>query len=387
MAYLSKNSAEMLNTALQKIQLNTPITNISPGSVARAMAELVTSELGDFYDILNFNTGQNLVGTATGQSLDLIASLYGLARQTLTQVASVDASLGVFYFYVTSPATQTIVIPNGTQLYTDNTSYVGLLFNYETVGTTVIPVGHTKAWASIQPNFTTGVYTAGTGTLTVIDPNFPQPAGTTVYCTNPKPIPAQTTQESDDSFRARIIAQVSTAAGGTSGALRFSALNVPGVRDVTVLDAPYGLGTVGAFVVTNDNLPGSPVINTVTNVLSAIKPAGVRLYVTQPSLLPVDIAASIVLNPVASNPDNTNAIQSTTNAIVTFLNQPLVGTPLIYNDLIQAILNATDYTLDVIINDYAVNGAQVIQQNYTPGNTEQLIPGAINVSVAASTVI
>lgn len=375
----------MLSSATQKLINTTPITNVSPGSVARAMLEIVTSELGDFYSIMDFNTSQNLLATATGNSLDLIGSLYNIQRKTLSDAAAFAASLGLFYFYVNTPWNQTIVIPNGTNIYTDTTTYVGQQFTYQTVGDTYLLAGHTKAWASIQPNFSSGVYTAGANTLTIIDPSFIQPSGIIVYCTNPQPIPAQTTQESDDSYRARIIAGVNTAAGGTLTSMRLTGLAINGVRDISIREAPYGLGTIEALVVTNDNQPTSTIINTVTNVLASVKPAGIRMYVTQPNLLPVDVGVSLVLRTDVPGLNVTNTIQVTTNAIINFLNAPSVGQPLIYYQLIQTILDATDYTSDVIVNDFAVNGVEVLRQNYNPADNELIVSGAVVVSIASST--
>lgn len=382
--YLSKTSTDMLQAAIQKLQSNTSITNTSAGSVARAIAEMVTSELGDFYSILNFNTQQNLVSTASGQSLDLIGKLYGVKRKTLNDVAALSAGTGVFYFYLAFPWNQTVTIPAGTKVYTDTADYVGRQFYYQTIGDTVIAPGHTRAWATLQPSFQAGAFSPGANTVTIIDPAFQQPTGNQVYCTNPKAIPTQTTQESDDSYRARIILATQTAAGGTLTSIRFAALAVNGVRDVAIRETPFGLGTFQVLVVTDTNQPSASVLSDVSTAISLVRPAGVRVYLAQPTLLPVDFSCSLVLASYVPNINTTQTIQSTTNAIITFLNAPSVGTPLVYNELISAILNATDYTQDVIVNDFAVNGVEVLRQNYVPAADQQIVPGAVTVSIAAS---
>lgn len=384
MAYLTKSNTQILQECLQKIS-RIGISNISPGSFARAIAEIITTELGDFYAILDFNSNQNLVQSATGTSLDALGVLYNVQRQTVTQSEAIAANLGVFYFYIDQPWTQAVFIPSGTNVYTDVDTFVGKQFSYQTVTDSYILPGHTKVWASIRPNFQAGYYSAGPNTLTVMDPLFQQPAGITVKCTNPKAIPIQTTSESDTSYRARIIQSVNTTSGGTVGAMRFVALTVPGVRDVIMRDIPYGLGTVEALVVTNDNLPNNlGVVNNVTSVLVNNKPAGIRVYVRQPVLLPVDVGVTIIPNPNASNVNVSNAMQLTANAITNFLNAPTVGSPLVYYELIQTILSATDYTSDVVVNDLAVNGVQILRQNYTPASDQQIIPGNIVVNVATS---
>jgi hypothetical protein len=293
--------------------------------------------------------------------------------------------LGVFYFYIPQPWSQAILIPSGTFVYTDLTTHIGQQFSYQTVGDSWILPGHTKVWATIKPNFQAGYFSAGPGSLTVVDPNFQQPMGVTVYCTNPKAIPTQVTAESDDSYRARIIQSVNTTSGGTLGAMRMLALGAAGVRDIVLRDLPYGLGTVEALVVTEDNIPNNlGVINSVTSILVNVKPAGVRVYVKQPTVLPVDVGVTIITAPGAANVNVSNAMQLTANAISNFLNAPTVGTRLVYYELIQAILDATDYTADVIVNDLAVNGVQILRQNFTPASDQQLVPGNIVVNVSQS---
>jgi 4-aminobutyrate aminotransferase-like enzyme len=56
-AYLRKNTSEILREVLKKLQDHTPITSVSPGSVARAIAEAIVSEHGDMYEIMDFNMG------------------------------------------------------------------------------------------------------------------------------------------------------------------------------------------------------------------------------------------------------------------------------------------------------------------------------------------
>lgn len=379
MAYLTKQGPQILVDALRKLSVTTTISNTSPGSVARALTEIITTELGDFYNILDFNTTQASVATAQGRSLDLIGVLYNTIRKSISNLAAVDASLGSFYFYIDTPYSANLIIPSGTHIFTDNTTFVGLQFSYSTVGDVVIPVGHTKAFASIRPDFSTANFTAGVGTLTVFNPSFIQPLGTTIRCTNPKAIQAQILQEDDDSYRARIIASVRTATGGTLDAVRMAALNVSGVRDISIRNTPYGLGTFEVLVVSEDNSISTQVVLAVQTIIDATSPLGVRSFLRQPTLLPVDISCSIMIQPTALNVDKDNTISRTRVAILRYLNTPLVGTPLIFNELIQAAMNATDITTDIVFNNFAINGTPVLRRNYFPAADEQLIPGQITV--------
>src|SRR4051812_9003198 len=114
MAFLAKSSDEILRNALSALTNNTPITSVGPGSIARAITEAITTELGDLYSIMDFNLNLNMVSTAMGSVLDLMGQLYNIPRKSISDIAAIDKSLGSFYFYLDSPAPQVVTIPNGT---------------------------------------------------------------------------------------------------------------------------------------------------------------------------------------------------------------------------------------------------------------------------------
>lgn len=381
MAFLVKTKEQLLQQALFKLRQDTAITATSPGSVARALTEAITNEIGDFYSVLDFNMSSTVVSTAQGRNLDLLGALYNIRRKTLTDIATIDKALGSFYFYLDTPHSSSISIPIGTRVYTSTDNVVGTQYSYATTENVIIPSGRTRVYASIRPQFGDSVFTAGPNTVTVIDPNFVQPVGATVKATNPKAIDAQLGYEDDASYRARIIKGVRTAVGGTLEAVRLTGLNVNGVRDITIRDAPYGLGSFEALVVAEDNLINGRVLTAAATVMELARPVGVRMYVRQPDVLPLDVHASIVIRNV--NVDQTNVARRTEVGILRYLNTMLIGTPLVYNQLIQAILDATDVVSDTTITRLAVNGVEILRKNYTPDSDQQIIPGEVLVTIAS----
>lgn len=249
-SYLSKSRKELLRVALQKLQRETPITSIGPGSVARSLAEVVLSELGDFYSIMDFSTAMGFISSAQGRSLDLLGELYAIQRKQLTSVASISQSVGAFYFYIDSPYGSDITVPAGTKVSMDIDNFVGDTYSYRTDSSVVIAAGRTRAYAGLTPEFNDSVFTAGADTL--VKHNFTSPGDTTVKCKNPKVIAPQVGFESDSNYRNRIVKAVRTSAGGTVDAIRFAGLGVNGVRDVKIRPSIYGLGTVEALVVPED---------------------------------------------------------------------------------------------------------------------------------------
>lgn len=384
MAFMIKTEQQILQRVLQKLERDTPITSTGAGSVARAFAEAITSELGDFYKILDFNFNLESVSTAQGRALDLFGELYNIPRKTLSSVATIDASLGSFYFFVDTPAPSTIVIPIGTRIFTNAAGLGGLAFTYQLVNPVVITQGRTRSFGTIQPLFADSVYTAGVNTLTAHDFTG-APLGTTVKCTNPKPISAQTGFEADDDYRIRIIQAVRTASGGTSNSLRLAGLGVAGVRDIVVRETPYGLGTFETIVIVETQAIAPTVLQNVQTVINGLRPVGVGFFIREPNKVPFSITANV---PVSSIPNlDVDSLNSRVQiGLIRYLNTLVIGSPLVYNQMIQSIFNvAPDIIIDVVLTSFQANGQEVVRRNYVPKTDELIIPGEINLAVMQTT--
>jgi uncharacterized phage protein gp47/JayE len=379
-AYFSKSKDELLRKALKKVADTTPITSTGPGAVARALVEVMTDQLGDYYASLDFNVSQGVVTTASGRSLDLIGQLYNVERKKLADLAAEDQQIGAFYFYLDSPASQDIIIPRGTRVSTDTNSVLGDTFIYGTTEQAVISTGHTRGYCTIRPLFETAIYTAGVGTLTTH--GFTGgPLGVTIHCTNPKAIEPVVGFEADEAFRTRLIKSVRVAAGGTEDAIRFAILSIPGIRDVKVREAPYGLGSFEVVLVAEDYTMMIGLTEIVGRAMSKVKPLGVRCIVSQPTLQHVDLKASITVKPEFAT--NTNGVlRRVNNTILRYLNTLSVGDPLVYNRLVTVILDAVDSITDVTFTRFAVNGQEVLRKNFAPADNEQLVPGDIQVTIS-----
>jgi len=373
--YANKEKREILRAALQKLQSTTPITAIGPGSVARSLAEAVTNELGDFYAAMDYNTSMGLVSTATGRALDLIAQLYGVERKKLTNLATIDESVGAFYFYLEQPHTSQIQIPQGTFVYTNVENFIGDQYTYVTTADVTIPAGRTRVYAPIRPNFADSVFTAGKHTITEHNVNI---ENVDLFCTNPKAISPQLGYESDENLRLRLKKAVRTSAGGTIEAVRFSGLAVHGVRDVKIRSAPYGLGSLEALVVTEARDNAVEVVSQVIDALEETRPAGVRLFVREPDYTRCNLRATIIIRKDLDVDENGTA-QRAVNGVLRYLNRLMPGEKLVYTQLVQSILDASDAIADVNISRLQLNDVDVLRSNYQPEEDHQIIPGELRI--------
>lgn len=378
-AFVQRTSGDALRVALEKLAATTPITAIGPGSVARALTEVVTTELDAFYSIMDYNTSLNLVSTAQGRALDLIAQLYNIERKRLTELATIDEQIGSFYFYIDEPHTQDISIASGTRVLTSVQDYVAERYTYVTTKTVTIGAGRLRAYAPLRPEFNDSIFTAGKDTLVVH--TVPAFSGPVLRCTNPKPIAQQLGLETDDNFRARVIKEVRASAGGTVDALRFRGLSINGVRDVKVRTSPYGLGTAEVLIVPEDSDPDGSILRNVTAALETVSPVGVTLYVRQPNYTNLDLEATIFIRPdVDVNPAGT--ARRAEVGIQRFANRLLPGDTLVYTQLIQSILDASDAILDVRITSMRIAGTEVLRRNYKSETDQQIVYGNITVRPA-----
>jgi uncharacterized phage protein gp47/JayE len=380
--YLKKTKSEILSTALDKLQTYTSITSLGPGSVARSLTEAITSEIGDLYDILDFNLTQTYLSTASGTALNSIGELYGVERKEVPELAVIDKALGSFFFYIDSPSVQDIVIPNGTNIYTSAVSYVGIQHSFSTVSETRIPAGSTRSYVSIQPNFNDTVYSAGRGTLIFHDA---QPVnGSTIFSTNPKTIAPLPGFESDNDYRLRIIKQIRVNTAGTTEAVRFAGLSVSNVRDVKIRQAPYGMGSFEAIVVPEQGNNRTQTINNARAAMEAVRPLGTRMFVKAPSLLPVDIKLAIFIPGVNESTVSDNLKSRALIGVRRYLGSLLPGQPLVYNRVVQIVLESNNYITDVSISSMTINGSRELNKNYQPKDDEQLTAGNIVVNIGSN---
>lgn len=381
-AYLIKNKDEILRQAITKLEKNTGITATAPGSIARTMIELITSELGDMYDLLDFNLSQHFLTTASGSALDMIGALYGVTRKSESNLITITKNSGAFYFYLTSPASVNLIIPSGTMIYTNISSYVGQVYSYVTTEDTIIPAGRLRAYASIKPAFTDSVFTAGTNTLNIH--TYTPPSGITVLCKNTKPIQAQIGYEDDESYRFRITKAIRVGAAGTAEAVRFAGLAVPGVRDIKINQAPYGLGSFEVIVVPEDYNGVAEIVNKVTTAINAVRPLGVRVFIKRPMIKVVNVNVNLVI-PAANVSGVADAARlRAKEAISRYVASLLPGEQFVYNRFVQLVLDSSEAVKDLVVVSFTVAGAEASRRNYQPESDHHLVPGNITVGIATA---
>jgi len=234
-----------------------------------------------------------------------------------------------------------------------------------------------RACVSITPLFSDGICTAPINTLTAND--YISPTNTVVKCTNPKEIAASEAYETDADYRVRIIKAIRVASSGTIEAVRFAGLNVQGVRDIKIRQSPYGLGSFEVMVVPETETQARIITQQVRSVIEGVRPVGVTMFVKSPVLRPLDLTVSVMSNSVSS-PEYVNLKDRVRIAITRYLNTLMPGDTLVYNKMIQEMMDSSGIIKDIQVLKYAPNGVDAIRRNYTPKEYEQVVPGNIQIS-------
>jgi uncharacterized phage protein gp47/JayE len=334
------------------------------------------------YDLLDFNLSQHFISTASGAALDMLGSLYGVSRKSQSNLVTISKRTGSFCFYLDSPAPFNIVVPVGTKVYTNTSTFVGQQYSYETTEQAIIPAGRVRAFVGIKPLFTDSVFTAGSNMLVVH--NFASPPGYPVLCKNPKPIQAQAGYEDDESYRFRITKAIRVSSSGTAEAVRFAGLGVAGVRDVRINQAAYGLGSFEAIVIPEDYNTVSGTLERATTAMQQVRPVGVRLIIKRPTIRSVDVSVNLII--AASNVTGVvDAAKGRAREVITrYISGLLPGDQLVYNKMVQLVLDSSDLIKDMIVVKFMVGGAESARRNFQPETDHHLVPGNIVVGVASS---
>jgi uncharacterized phage protein gp47/JayE len=375
----TKTKEEIISRILTALEKNANISATSPGSIARAFAESFGTEMFYLYESFKEAINQTNLSTASGRSLDLIGELYNVQRKTISDQLVFDRSTANIEFFLDIPSSGDVIIPKGTLVYNDVSSFSSSQYSYTLSGDVIILSGMTKGYGAVQPNFQSNDYVASVGSLT--RHNYISPPGSLVFCSNPKEIYPVLNSESDDNYRRRIIASVKINATGTAEALRFAALSVKGVKDIRVREASYGLGSCDLIIVPEVAGNIGVIPQTVTNAVAAIRPIGIRMNITMAE--PIDYSLDAVITLPYGTAENLRVgVQNQATIFVKrYLNSLTIGDSVSIQELESRIRTSSDLIRAVNITSASARGVNVNRKDFRPlSEREYIVAGNISIS-------
>lgn len=357
-----KSKEQMLVATLNALQKNAGISAISPGSIARAFAEAIHSEISDLYNSLKVSIEQSNLSTASGINLDMIGTLYNVQRRTISSELVPERVTGNIEFYLNTTHSSTVTIPKGTLVYNDATAFSSTQYQYELSSDVVIATGNTRAYSSVKAKFADNNVTAARNTL--VRHNFISPPGIVVYCNNPKEVYSSLNSESDDNYRRRIVSAIRGSASGTAESVRFAALSVKGVRDVKIREASLGVGTCDIVVIPETQAGISIMSQLVYEKIKAVKPVGINMNLRVATKKLVDVSATLTLRE-----GTTGAIaRSVENQSKIFLNRYLnsltIGDSVSISEIERQMKLSSELIMSVTVGNIKVDNRNIPNKDY-----------------------
>lgn len=361
--YGIKSKSDILINILNSLQKDAGISAVYPGSIARAFAEAFSSEVSDLYEALKFNINQSNLSSASGRNLDLIGDLYGISRKSITEYASEDRQSFNIEFFIDKAHSASITIPKDVLVYNDVSNFMSTQYGFKLAGDVVIPVGSTRAYGRVEPNFSDNAYVAPVNSLT--KHNFFSPAGVILFCNNPKEVYSNINSESDSNFRRRIIASIKSKAIGSAESVRFAALAVRGVRDVRIREGSYGIGSCDVVVVPETTSGLSNLPQNVLIAVNAVKPVGIKLNIRIAEKVTVSVGATIRI-PMGVSETLSSGIKNQASLFIKrYLNSLTIGDSVSIKEIEAQINRSSDYIRSAIVSSLTADGKELSIQDFS----------------------
>lgn len=379
-SFIGRSRAEVAKRLIERLPRVTEntYTYTGEGSVVRALLETVASEIGNAYAVLNFSFSQQLVTHANNANLDALGELYGVTRRTIVGAQTQSS----FYFYLaatpnhqagvpSSTASVEFTIPAGTLVSTRDDA-IGDIYSFTTQTNITFAQGDSVHYVGLTPVNQQFIENIAAHTLRVHD--YDGTGSEQLYCTNPIALSTSTISEPDEEYRARIVDSVRGIASANRVAVRLAALSVDHVKDVKVIDRPFGPGTVKVVIAVDAGASGNELTSVATEVYNNCA-AGTYSVVEYAESKTIDIRYGFIVQDTSTSAIMGKSIES---AAKVYLSSLGIGVPFRKSKLLAEMITAAPSAIDVFITSIKINGATFLGDVYTIPSTSVITTGTIS---------
>lgn len=324
-----KSFTEILDDLMSEVVVRTPFTNLNPSAAIRGLLEVIAKVIADLYGLVKTIMQQSFVQTATGTWLDLKVREMGIVRR-----AAVKTRV-YLTFSCNAPAAQNITIPAGT-ICKSQKDASGNDYRFITVEEGILEEGQTSVLVIAEAELPGRDWNVGQDTITRMVTRI---TGINVVTNGVGYLIREGSDpESDAQLRQRAIGKWETLGlGGTREAYRNWAMSVSGVTAASVLDDfPFGPGTVGVVILSENGVPSAELINEVHQYIKARKPLTADVRILAPEIRSVDLDLEVVR---FANADQTAVEAGIQEAIDSYSGRLQLGEGLIIARLINEIMD------------------------------------------------
>lgn len=359
MAFFDRTRREIVSKSLERLDANTNITQLAPGSKARFILDTVAQEQENQHRIFDVNLMQVFIKYANGKFLDFFGDMLNLPRKEPVHGSDDSDNL---MFYVSSGVFGDInsgidiTLPVGTIVETipfDSTVITpGIesqpVIQYATTQTVVAPANSSFVYAPVRA--------VVEGRNSDVPKNVLNKHNFTSYiyadqqklkCTNKYSISNGQDRESDESYRYRLSQVFEAKNLAVFAAIRLAALSIPGVNNIKEVMCEQGPGTYSLYIKGFTPTTSTKLLSEVSAACQLVTSYGIRPFILAPSPIGIELVAAVTWVKKATAQQITDGYKDMRNAAENYINELDIGDELVLEDLIDIMLSSTRYVLSI----------------------------------------
>lgn len=291
MALARPSQDEILKRISTRIRNETPLTADLDSSIIGVILKIIAAEMDSLWGyVADIETQSNLT-TASGPYLDNFGLLFGVPRKSAQSSTTNGGSRSVRFI---NNGNASLVVPTGTRVF--KTSDPSIAY-FTTEGANI------NAGAFTDVHVTAAnigsVYNVGIGDL-----NASSLANAAVTVTNILPIINGQLEESDDSYRDRILNELQRRNVLNQTNVVSMLRSIPGVRDVYLLNNRRGAGTFDVVIVPYNSSEISTLVSAAQSMLDENVPVGIIATAKGPIYRQMDIRVDLNFIPSVSDKES-----------------------------------------------------------------------------------
>jgi|GEM_PF-1798436 len=179
---------------------------------------------------------------------------------------------------------------------------------------------------------------------------------------------------SDDMYRYEISQVVPSMATANYTSLRLALLTIQGIKDIIGKEYSHGTGSFSFIIIPQYGFDEKEIRAKVQEAVEKVKGFGIRPHILFPVSVPVDITVKLLFHETTSEPQKAHIRLETEQKLKSYIGQHEMGKGIIYNDLVQEIMNTHEKIVDFEILKFYMNNEPVLLTNQSILEDERLTP-------------
>lgn len=312
-----KEFKEILNDLFGYVGEKKVITDFNVGSAVRTILEGVAAIAEELWFSLRFYTYKFFISTSSGEWLDRRLGDFGMIRK------QGSAAFGELIIGRDTPTQIGILIPSGT-IFQNDTGEI----RYSTKSDVRINIGETTVIVQVEAIDVGTAYNLAAGTIL----KQSGIAITGIEWAKIKLMGGGEDIEDDESFKAKVPDYFDSLGRGIENAIKYAALNVTGVKSVTLKENHPSKGWFTIYIDDGSGTANQTLLQTVRAVLEDYRAFTILYIVDTAKLKELTVTLTLVFTADVQDKDSVKA--SVQKAIVDYVGTLKMGQGLYLADLI-----------------------------------------------------